>query len=82
MEDHVRYRGGGGGGLGRSSGGAFNGVVISAHNQGDNARPFDPSVFNLQTRRELIYLLIYNLASLNGPNNARARTQLTLSLMN
>jgi hypothetical protein len=27
------------------------------------------------------YLLTYNLASLNGPNSARARTHLTLSLM-
>jgi hypothetical protein len=29
----------------------------------------------------LIYLLTYNLASLSGPNSARARAQLTLCLM-
>jgi len=29
----------------------------------------------------LTYLLTYNLASLSGPNSARARAQLTLSLM-
>jgi hypothetical protein len=29
----------------------------------------------------LTYLLTYNLASLSGPNNTRARAQLTLSLI-
>jgi hypothetical protein len=38
--------------LGRSSGGAFDGGAISTHSQGGSARPFDPSVSNLQTRRE------------------------------
>jgi hypothetical protein len=36
---------------------------------------------NLTELVELTYLLTYNLASLSGPNSARARTHLTLSLM-
>jgi len=33
LEDHVRYRRGGGGGLGRSSGSAIHGGMISTHSQ-------------------------------------------------
>jgi len=42
-------------------------------------RGFSP--FTLEANPMSSYLLTYNLASLSGPNSARARTQLTLSLM-
>ncbi len=40
-----------------------------------------PAVAHQWICQNLTYLLTYNLASLSGPNSARARTQLTLSLM-
>jgi len=60
LEDHIRYRGGGNGGLGKSSGDAFNGGAISAHSQVAVLDPLTPESLICKQGENKLWGTIHN----------------------